>query len=233
MLCLAFVGAALLLGPAESAWAACNPGRGIGDPYPYFAGWYRTAVSVPTGTLGYVESQIEEYSPYVAPVDGNETVSAWVMIEAESDYSDRSQVGWLKYATGKRWSFSEWTYDNLGNWTRQHYTPQPVGNYTVYEVYWDPNTERLQHWINANLVVSHMRHFTMRRANNHGETHNQGSQMPGGFDDHEQFTFSYVGDLSDNLYAFNGTLEVDEPDWHGAAEATPTGFHIWDRACQT
>ena len=84
-----------------------------------------------------------------------------------------SQVGWVKYATGQRRSFSEWVVTANGSRQVLHaeYPAWPVGNWTLYEVYWDPNTQRLQHYINGNLVQSHIRYFTMRRADIPGETH--------------------------------------------------------------
>lgn len=146
-----------------------------------------------------------------------------------------SQVGWVKYATGQRRSFSEWVVTANGSRQVLHaeYPAWPVGNWTLYEVYWDPNTQRLQHYINGNLVQSHIRYFTMRRADISGETHEYRSQMPGGFNYHEQLSGSYVADLGGGLYTFNGILNITDGSIHDRAQGSSTRLDIWDKACAT
>jgi hypothetical protein len=232
---LVFGAAGFALTSPSPADAACDTGRAFQDDF-WHDGWYRTASTIPGGTLGYATSQILEYSPYIAPTSGSESTSAWPMIENDEVPQYYSQVGWLKYATGTRRTFSEWIYnDSTG--TRQvahrEYPAQPVGNWTLYEVYWDPNTQRIQHWINANLVQSHRRFFTMRRADIYGETHELRSQMPGGYNFHEQFTESYVANLADDIYEFLGTVDIEDPSIHDAAVGSSTRLDIWDKACAT
>jgi hypothetical protein len=180
---------AVSVAAASDSWASCDTGRSYGDGY-WFDGWYRTAASIPGGSLGYVGSQILEYSPYVAPTSGAESTSAWPMIQND----DPS---------------------------------------TLYEVYWDPNTQRLQHYINGNLVQSHVRYFTMRRADISGETHEYRSQMPGGYNAHEQLAGGYVANLGGGLYTFDGILNISNGSIHGQARGSSTRVDIWDRACAT
>ena len=222
---------------SERAAAACDTGRAFNDGY-WFSSWSRVASSIPNETLGYAASEILEYSPYVAPTgdpagDG-ENVSASVMIWNDTTPQAWSQVGWIKFENGNRRMFSQWTdVPEFGHWSTRYYGAYPAGNFTLYEVYWDPNTQRIQHWANGAILVDHLRYFTMRKAEVLGETHEYRSQMPGGTASHERFRNSYVGNLSNGIYAFNGTPFVTDSAIHSASKVSTTRLDVWDNACGT
>ena len=187
--------------------------------------------TIPGGTLGYVVANILETSPYVAPTNGTESVTAWVMLENDSLPQLWSQVGWWKYATGARYSFSEWTYNTQGQTTDQLHPSWPVGNWTLYEVFWNPNRPGIEHYINGSLATFHGRVFTMRRADIYGETHNVRSQMPGAISAPERFADSHVANLSGTIYPLNGTQDNSNSSIYGYLRINDKVIHIWDKAC--
>jgi hypothetical protein len=224
---LAICGATCVMAFAILAPAAiaCIPGRS-NDGRTYFDGWYRTASSVPGGTMGDVHESIYELSPYVA----GDVSAAWVMLDNMTSPPGYVQVGWIKYQAGDRHAFDEWT-DSSGNWTRSLGAAFGVGGFTPYEVLWNGTAQRLQTYAGGALFGSHVRYFTIREAENFGEIHTLASQMPGTTNQHEQLTNAYVQNLSGSQYDFSGTVSNDYN--FGAASGGSRRQDIWDPLCAT
>jgi len=216
---------------------ACVPGRASED-FPFFDGAKRLATTIPGGTLGYVGSNLYEYSPYVAPTGygAEPTASAWVMLENDAMDPETpflwASIGWLKTYPNTRHLFWEWT-DSVGNWYTETRLAWPVGGSTYYEVLWDDFTQQLNFYANYQLYDSKTRYFTMRRANVSGETHNRASQMPGGTSKHQTFLQSQVANLDGSVFSFGGTSVVTDPSIHANSHPTARAWHIWDTACAT
>lgn len=220
---------------AEVARAACNPLRTAGVTGYWFDGWKRSAASVPNGDIGDTYSRILEASPYVENVSFDTT--AWVMLDNASNPGSYAQIGWYKVSDGTRNVFMEYT-DQNGQFHRSLGAPFPVGNFTPYEVWWDAGNQRLDFFAQNTLFGTAIRYFTIREAEQFGETHSLNSQMPEGTNSHEEFTFSTVSNLAGTGYNFDGssggaaTIVITNATIHDAVRAsTHTRIDTWDKAC--
>jgi hypothetical protein len=222
---------------AASTWAAmpaqaCNPG-GPDDRLTYADGWYRNASTIPGGTLGDVRATIYELSPYVAA--GFD--ASWVELSnGQSGPPGPNghlwvQIGWIKFAGGDRHVYDEWT-DASGNVSRSIGGAFGVGGFTPYEVYWNAAAQRLQTYAGGVFFGSHIRHFTIRQADNEGEIKTLASQMPGGTNQHEQFINATVANLGGSTYDYSGTVWPTAP-YFGNANGGSRREDIWDNRCAT
>jgi hypothetical protein len=210
------------------AAAACTPGR-TNDGYHYHDGWYRSSATIPGGTLGDVRATIYELSPYVA----FDASFAYVMLFNDASPEQYVQVGWLKDVSGARHVFDEWTDNSSPPRTfRSVGAPFAVGGFTPYEVLWQPSTQRLEAYAGGAFFDSHVRYFTIRRADEFGEIHSKASQMPGGTNQHEQFTAAYVQNLNGQQYDFAGTTYSSDPVFKNA-NASSRREDVWDGQCTT
>jgi hypothetical protein len=200
-------------------FASCNPGR-QSQVFAGFAGTQRTPGGVPRA----VETQIEEYSPFIS---GTSEVSAWNMLN--NGGSKWSQVGWLKDNDGSRWTFIQWT-DNTGHWFTNFYSPSALGstpNYqTIYNVettdwIWEKNSQVL-HTANALWAPATIQIY--------GETHNRADQMPGGFNNHNTFKEAHYT-FGAGWLNMASAAGVNDGAIYGAVKVNNEWYEIWDKAC--
>jgi hypothetical protein len=212
---------------AVDSAAACTPGRS-NDGFHYTDGWYRNISTIPGGTIGDVRASIYELSPYVA----YDASFAWVMITNAVNPAQYVQIGWMKTSSGSRYVFDEAT-DNSSppKFVRTTNPAFGLGGFTPYEVLWQPSTQRLETYAGGALVGRHIRYFTMREGQEFGEIHSKASQMPGGSNQHEQFTGAYVQNLNGSQYDFSGTVSSSDDSLFRNANGSSTREDIWDSAC--
>jgi hypothetical protein len=211
----------LLAALAPSAAASCNPQR-ANDGHSYFAGTQRTPSAWPRA----VQTQIEEYSPYVL---GPSQVTAWNMLN--NGGTKWSQVGWWKDDDGTRTSFIQWT-DAAGNFWTRHYSPAALGTTPNYETIYDKvNTD----WIwERNNTVLHTTNAVWQPATIqiYGEINTRASQMPGGVNNHVALKEAHYIPNNGNQWLDMASLPgATDAVIHAAAKLSNEYYEIWDKAC--
>jgi hypothetical protein len=176
---------AALIAPAAPVAASgsgmgCQPGRS-NDQLRY--GDWSGDVS---GLGGGLYAQIFDYSPWVEPGVGG--TSAWVMLAAGNDPGVYAQIGWIEWAYGTRYTFTQIGYIQNGThyYSNHNAPPLPVGGTYYYTVNYNPYaaTYPFSYYANNQLINQDgwlIADGTLKMGEVAGEIHSLASQMPGGW----------------------------------------------------
>lgn len=229
--------------PGAAAWAArpdagdgdgCNPAGYDGRSNDYVTyrwdGWYRN----PGTTVGGVYSDIYNYSPWVHDLSPTASyVAAWVMILNANNSNDFTQIGWWEYPQGVRYTF---TWTNWQGESQPLYTfmsPQATNTFSYYTVLYNNPSGDFGFYVNGHLVNTNYIEFTPNAGQVSGETHTADDQMPGGYQNTEDFYSTNIY-YSGGWHSFNGTPSTAGPNagsYFGIYKVDGTGLEIWDNAC--
>jgi hypothetical protein len=221
LLSIGVVGTSACFAAAQpgTAVAECNTGRTNTTLTKYFSGW------TVKGAFNRARAAIDEKDPTVS-VAGGQPVAAWSMIAQISSNPlvyRYAQVGWLKNPNGARFRFLE--HNNGGSFQRTTFSPYALNTDTVYEVFRNTTTGRIEYYTNGVLLTTTAAFFTPTEAEFYGETHNEASQMPGSPTAHVKFRGIRVNGVVSG--AFGG--DTTDGTIHGRQDLPPDAVDIWDR----
>jgi hypothetical protein len=215
-------------GPRAGDGDGCNPGRPNDFNTVRFDGWYRD----PGSTVGGVYSDIYNYSPWVHYISSRESyVSAWTMVDYTGSPYDWAQVGWVEFPLGVRYTFDQTLGPSGGNPRTMYYGSQPVNNLTYYTTLYNNPSGYYGFYVNGKLIDKASILFTPNEGQNFGETHSAADQMPGGYDNTEDF-FSTNIYYSGGWHNFAGTIADDNTSWYSYDEFNNANLSIWDNYCK-
>lgn len=222
---------AALLTVLSTADAYCLPPRPNNFLTYYHDGFIRNLGGT---TVGGVYSYMSNYDPYVYPNAGFST--AWTAV-TRTDHTRWAQIGWLKRSSNYRRTWIQYTYNDVA-YTFE-YSPEPYGSgqFSTYTTLYDPgvypNPPTWTFQVNGitKLTVQSLG-WTPNEGQINGETQSRASQMPGGSQDRQLFTFMhiyYAGSWND----FGGGGAATQPAYHAWTHNIPTVGEIWDKACSS
>jgi hypothetical protein len=161
--------------------------------------------------------------------------SAWVMLFRGS--GKWAQVGWWKRSNGTREAFAQWTDGNGNIGGTEVFPGSAVGTFPKYQVIYNPaaggaNSEFLFERNNSVLWRVSPTGWQPNAVQANGETHNDRSQMPGGFNapmwlDQVQYT------VGGGWIDINTPANVTFPNFHSAVKTNAHLYKIWDDECPT
>ncbi len=173
---------------AEGDGDGCNPGRTPATEGAWPAGALGTESSI-----GGVQSDIYDYSPYVYSGD-TVGVGSWVMLASGTGGTGSwAQIGWYERPGSVRGSIVQLTQNGTVLWTNYDKgDSDPVNSYSTYKVTYNPaGPDYFNFYLDGNGVTDSTRDvFTPTEAELGAEIHNYSDQFPGGSSNQERFTSS-------------------------------------------
>jgi len=212
--------------PAAGGGDGCNPGRA--NDYPdstLFDGWS----SDPGGTVGGVYSDIYDYSPWVHYISSTASaVVGWVMVDNTNSFYDWSQVGWLEYPLGARYTFDQ-TFNGSGTPRTMMFASKPINTYHYYTVLYNNPSGYFSFQVDGSQIDKTRIDFTPNEGENYGEAKSTADQMAGGYNNPEVFKDTHVY-YSGGWHAFNGIPNATK-NYYWYSELSGYTLEIWDGAC--
>jgi hypothetical protein len=210
--------------------ASCNPNNPSrpNDNFHYFDGWYNTSGS----TVGGVYSDILNYAPWVDPNNGTSVgVSAWAMLTGPGSGDRWAQTGWVAYENGAQYSFAQWT-NSAGTGTTTYLARAfPLGQYTYYTTEYNNTPGDFTFNWGGNWTTAPAT-FVPNEGQVYGEIATEASQMPGGYNYHEDFS-NTEWYPSSGWTSFSGTPQSYNLNYWGNHKTSSTDDQIWDWACSS
>lgn len=229
---------------ASGGGDGCDPGRSSNYLTYYFAG--ADANNAAT-SFGGIYGTIDNYSPYVKSSSSEDFTSQWVMLAYSG--TKWAQVGWTEYPGSQRNTFVEFQDPGVSGWDN-YFPPYAINSSIKYQVTYQPTcpSDTCFSFFANNTspqLAGTKYNWTPNDAESFAETHDQASQVPGGY-----FNPSSASDL--HVYYNAGSSgswnNMDGHDYtetnHGGPGTGPswdnvsnnglygnTSYDTWDSTC--
>ena len=232
---------------AEGGGDGCNPGRSSNYLTWYWSG--NDDTNYPS-SYGGIYGNIFEYSPYVYDssnsADGEDYTSQWIMLDNGNDWA---QVGWFEYPGNERYTWVEFNDPGHSSW--DNWFPSYSINSTIkFQITYQPTcpSDTCFSFFANNTspqLTGSKYNWTPTDAQSNAETHDQASQIPGGYDDLPNSGASnlhvyYPAGSSGSWYTMSGETATSwsggsgsAPSWVNVSDpgTTQTWYYDWDSAC--
>jgi hypothetical protein len=227
---------------AEGGGDGCNPGRSSNYLTYYFAG---ADANNAAASFGGIYGTIDEYSPFVYDSSAGDTGAQWVMIDNPTDWA---QVGWIEFPGNQRYVFVEFNDPGVTTWDN-YFSPYAINSDIKFQVTYKPtcpsNTCFSFFADNSPTQLTGSKYnWTPTDAQSYSETHDQASQIPGGYDNVSTATNLHVYYNAGSSGSWNNMDGYDTanegydggagPSWDNVSNPGVygnTSYSTWDSAC--